>query len=326
MRDKIIKILKHAGKNGVLQEDFTHIHGISKSTVSTILSKLEGEKLIYRKRVAGKSNRVWHIHYSPFPISGIVRVGILKAIEYPAIFLAAKDSDDQKIIIRIYKNAFSLTKDLAEGYLEAGCSPLITQSMFALVYRSIRIVAGCGFRGGGIVTRVSNPQRFGSSELSTMEYMLRKFAEAKEIDAQIQYFQSPEAMIKSLNRGEVDALAIWEPYLTILSEKYKVLRFDSEFGEYPCCTLSINTRVEDKKEIRNFISRYKNAVNSLPKRRDVAISIESRTLRIKKSDIEKAFDGYTYNWRLDLEYAGQILEDFGIKLTDESKKRIFRLV
>ena len=326
MQEKIIRILLNAGKNGVLQEEFTKKYGISKSTVSTGLSKLEEERKIVRKRIAGRSYRVWHVKYSPFPIKGILRVGIGKAIEYPAVLLAYKDLKYPKIELKIYKSAFNLTKDLANGYLDVGCSPLITQVLFALVYRNIKIRAGCGFRGGGIVLRTLNPRVFGSSELSTMEFSLRSYLEKKEIEAQIRYFPSPEKMIKALKNGDVEAIAIWEPFLTELSENYKVVRFEELFGRYPCCTLASNIQAENSKELQEFLNVYKSATENLEERKQEAILMQAKFLKIKKESIEKAFGGFDYDWKLDMSVASKFLEDFGIKLTNASKARIFNLL
>jgi len=321
-----MRILLSAGKNGVLQEELTKKYGISKSTVSTIISKFEKERKIVRKRVAGRSYRVWHIKYSPFPIKGVLRVGIGRAIEYPAVLLAYKDLNYPEIKLKIYKSAFALTKDLAEGYLDVGCSPLITQVIFALVYRNIKIRAGCGFRGGGIVLRVQNPKIFGSSELSTMEFSLRSYIEKKNIEAQIRYFSSPDKMIKALKNGDVEAIAIWEPFLTELSRNYSVMRFEELFGRYPCCTLAYNVQVEGSKELKEFIDAYRNAAEHLEERKKEAISLQSKFLRFKRERIEKAFNGFDYDWKLDMDVASKYLEDFGIKLTNASKARIFNLL
>ncbi len=326
MREKILKILLNAGKNGILQEDFTKKYGISKSTVSTIISRFEKEKIIVRKRIAGKSYRIWHVKYSPFPIGGILRVGIGKATEYPAVLLAYKDLKFPKINLKIYKSAFALTKDLAEGYLDVGCSPLITQVLFALVYRNIKIRAGCGFRGGAIISRVQNPIIFGSSELSTMEFSLRSFIEKKGIHAQIRYFSSPIKMINALEKGDVDAIAIWEPFVTDLSQKYRVTRLENILGRYPCCTLASNIQVEDWKELQEFLKAYKRSVEELPLRKNEAISLQSKILRIGKERIKRAFDGFDYDWKLNMNVASHFLENFGIKLTDASKARIFKLL
>ena len=326
MQEKIIRILLNAGKNGVLQEEFTKKYGISKSTVSTILSKFEDEGKIVRKRVAGKSYRVWHVKYSPFPIKNVLRVGILKATEYPAVLLAYKDLDYPKIELKIYKNAFTLTKDLAEGYLDVGCSPLITQVLFALVYRNIKIRAGCGFRGGGIVSRVTTPRVFGSSELSTMEFSLRSYIERMGIKAQIRYFPSPKKMVKALEKGDVEAIAIWEPFLSDLSQNYKITRFEEIFGRYPCCTLASNIQAENSRELKEFLNAYKIATEQIEERKEEAISLQAKFLRIKKERIERAFEGFDYDWKLDMGVASKFLEDFGIKLTNASKARIFNLL
>ncbi len=326
MQEKIIRILLNAGKNGVLQEEFTKKYGISKSTASTILSKLEDEGKIVRKRVAGKSYRVWHVKYSPFPIRNVLRVGIGKATEYPAVLLAYKDLDYPKIELKIYKSAFTLTKDLAEGYLDVGCSPLITQVLFALVYRNIKIRAGCGFRGGGIASRVANPRIFGSSELSTMEFSLRNYIEKRGIEAQIRYFPSPDKMVKALENGDVEAIAIWEPFLSELSQNYKITRFEEIFGRYPCCTLASNIQAENSRELKEFLNAYKIATEQIEERREEAISLQAKFLRIKKERIERAFNGFDYDWKLDMDIASKFLEDFGIKLTNASKARIFNLL
>ncbi|NPA75557.1 MAG: transcriptional regulator [Euryarchaeota archaeon] len=323
MRDTILKILKKAGRRGILQESFTREHGISKSTVSTVLSALEEESLVVRKRVAGRSYMVWHVDFAPGPVRGMVRVGILKAIEYPGVLLAASDMKNVKL--KVYTNAFKLTRDLAEGYIDVGCSPLITQTLFALVHRSIHINGGCGFNGGGVVFRKGKPERFGSTELSTMEFSLRRFMELRGMDGEILYFSRVEEMKRAIEAGTVDAVAIWEPYLTELSEKYSVVRFEEVFGEYPCCTIASSVKSERRKEHREFLEAYRRAVDSIDSRVDEVIALESKLLRLSRRAIRRAFHGYKYSWHLDRELAMKTLEDYGIKLTEESVSKVFNL-
>ena len=323
MRNEIMKIITRSGKDGILQEELTKKYGISKSTVSTVLSKLEKDRKIIRRRVAGKSYRVWDVDFSPFPIDGILRIGILKATEYPSIFILGEEMQGLKI--RVYENAFSLTKDLAEGFLDLGCSPLITQVLFSLVYRSIRINAGCGFNGGGIVKR-KTPKIFGSSELSTMEFSLRRYMEEEKINGEIRYSPSPEKMIESLRNGAVDAIAIWEPYLSKLEKEYEIIRFENIFGDYPCCTLASNIRIEESEKFREFLENYKRVVDSIEERKEKAVELQNKYLGFSKEDVENAFYGYKYNWKLNLRDAINRLEEFGIKLTAESRNRIFNLL
>ncbi len=326
MRKKILSIVRKSGKSGILQEEITKKYRISKSTVSTVLSKLERDGEVVRKRIAGRSYLIWHVDFSPFPVDGMLRVGILKAIEYPAIFLTREDLDHPQIRIKVYPDAFSLTRDMAEGYIDAGCSPLITQVLFSLVYRSIEINAGCGFNGGGVITGNRKPKIFGSSELSTMEFALRRFMEMMGISGEIRYFYSVEKMQDALKRGMVDGIAIWEPYLTDLSPKYKIIKFEEIFGRYPCCTLGSHRPISERREFTEFLKAYKKAMKQLPERQMEAISLESKALNIPQKLIEKAFNGYSYAWKLDENLALKTLEIYGIKLTDEARARIFNLL
>ncbi len=325
MKEKILQVVEKSGKSGVLQCDLTRIYGFSKSTVSTVLKELEASGEIVRRRVAGKSYRIWGIMNSPFSVKGVLRVGILKAIEYPSILLTRETCKNIRIHIKIYNSAFSLTKDLAEGYLDAGCSPLITQTLFALVYRTIRINAGCGYNGGGIIFR-RNAKIFGSSELSTMEYNLRRYMERENIEGEIRYFSSPQKMMRALSTGDVDAIAIWEPYLTKLSKKYRSMRFEDVFGDYPCCTLASNKRVGDTNEFRVFMDCYKSSFGEIENRREELIEMEARMFQLPKRDVREAFNGFKYSYKLSLEDALSLLQEFGLHLGNEITKEIFHLL
>lgn len=325
MKERILREIRKAGKNGILQGELTKLYSFSKSTVSTVLKTLEEEGEIVRVHVAGKSRRIWGVENSPFPVKGHLRIGILKAIEYPAVLLAYLDCREIKVHLRLYNSAFSLTRDLAEGYLDAGCSPLITQTLFALVYRTIRINAGCGYNGGGIVFGKPG-EVFGSSELSSMEYNLHRYMDFKGMRGVIRHFPSPQRMIKALERGEINAIAIWEPYLTKLAEKYRIVRFEEMFGEYPCCTLASNTRMENVEEYKTFLRRYIDAFAEIESRKDELISLESQLFKIPKRDIARAFHGFRYDYRLPRELALSTLENFGLRLGRELEERVFNLI
>jgi predicted transcriptional regulator len=324
MRDKILKILEEQGRNGILQEEFTRNFHISKSTVSTVLSTLEKEGKVVRKRVAGRSHMVWLTRYAPGPVNGLLRIGILNAIEYPGAILAAREIRGSQIYV--YPDAFSLTRDLAEGYLDVSCSPLITQVLFALTQRSIKINAGCGYNGGGIVIRKRNPVIFGSTELSTMEFSLRRYMEHTGIKGAIRYFQNADSLLSALKRGMVDAIGIWEPYLTELESQMHTVRFSALFGDYPCCTLASNINSMERDIHKNFLERYRDAVEHLPERREEAIAAESEILNMDEDRIRKAFHGFKYSWKLDIDEAVKVLEYYGLKLTEESLARVFSLL
>ncbi|MEM2070425.1 MAG: MarR family transcriptional regulator, partial [Archaeoglobaceae archaeon] len=95
----ILELTKESKSDGVLQSQISEKLKISKSTVSELISKLESEKMVVRKLVSGKAFRVWHVEYAPFPIKGLIRVGILKASEYPKVVSAV---EKLKGILKIY--------------------------------------------------------------------------------------------------------------------------------------------------------------------------------------------------------------------------------
>lgn len=75
--------------------------------------------------------------------------------------------------------------------------PLFTQVLFALLTKNLKIVAGCGFGGSGVVVRegLKTGIKIGSSELSTMETMLKLFLEKHNLIERVRWFIS-----KSLRR------------------------------------------------------------------------------------------------------------------------------
>ncbi|NJE77499.1 hypothetical protein E3E37_11305, partial [Thermococcus sp. ES12] len=129
-----------------------------------------------------KAYRIWIIDEAPFPVKGTLRLGLLRAVEYPHALLTAHDLKEKyNVRVLIYDSALELTNALAIGKVDLACSPLITQILYALLMKSIKIVSGCGFAGSGLVMRgeLKEGRTIASSELSTMETMLKQFLERK---------------------------------------------------------------------------------------------------------------------------------------------------
>lgn len=231
--EKIKEILERSGEEGILQSQISTLTGLSKSTVSETLSALEEKKEIVRKKVSGKSFRVWLVKYSPEPVKGVARVGILRASEYPRVIRASKKLNAH---IRVYGSSIELTKDLVHGIVDIAASPFITQAFFGILMKNITIVRKVAMNGSGLVFSGIESDYWGCSEFSTMERNLRKYNELKGLKGKIRYFRSPESMIKSL--GELKAIAIWEPYFTMLEGKKEL--FSEQLGDYLCCTLAVS--------------------------------------------------------------------------------------
>ncbi len=230
---RIKALLESAGEEGVLQSEIHEKLGLSKSTVSEILSWLEVEKEVVRKKVSGRSYRVWLSKYSPEPVEGLLRVGILKASEYPKVVAAA---DKVGAILRVYDSSIDLTKDLVHGHVDMAASPFVTQAFFGVLMKTIKIIRKVAMNGSGIVFSESESKWWGCSEFSTMERNLRRYMEVKSLEGNIRYFKSPESMINSLD--ELRGIAIWEPYFTMIEGKKEP--FNEVLGDFICCTLAVN--------------------------------------------------------------------------------------
>lgn len=230
---RIKALLESAGEEGVLQSEIHEKLGLSKSTVSEILSWLEVEKEVVRKKVSGRSYRVWLSKYSPEPVEGLLRVGILKASEYPKVVAAA---DKVGAILRVYDSSIDLTKDLVHGHVDMAASPFVTQAFFGVLMKTIKIIRKVAMNGSGIVFSESESKWWGCSEFSTMERNLRRYMEVKSLEGNIRYFKSPESMINSLD--ELRGIAIWEPYFTMIEGRKEP--FNEVLGNFTCCTLAVN--------------------------------------------------------------------------------------
>ncbi len=231
---KIKSLLESVREEGILQSEIPQITGLSKSTVSETLSLLQERGEVIRKKVSGKSYRVWLVKYSPMPVRGAVRIGILRASEYPKVVAAG---EKLKAHMRVYGSSIDLTKDLVHGYIDIAASPFITQAFFGVLMKNIKIVRKVAMNGSGIVFSNTDSEYWGCSEFSTMERNLRKYLKMEGLEGKIRYFRSPDSMIKSLS--ELRGIAIWEPYFTMLENRKK--RFDELIGDYLCCTLAVNT-------------------------------------------------------------------------------------
>uniref|UniRef100_A0A7C2NCY6 Transcriptional regulator n=1 Tax=Archaeoglobus fulgidus TaxID=2234 RepID=A0A7C2NCY6_ARCFL len=252
--EKIKHVLERAGEEGILQSEISSLTGLSKSTVSETLSGLEDAKEIVRKKVSGKSYRVWLVKYSPEPVRGVARIGILRASEYPRVVKASKK---QNSYMRVYESSIEITKDLVHGVIDIAASPFITQAFFGILMKNITIVRKVALNGGGLVFSNSEAEYWGCSEFSTMERNLRKYFDLRGIKGRIRYFRSPENMIRSL--AELRAIAIWEPYFTILEGRKEL--FSEQVGDYLCCTLAVNNSFAECNPdlLENFLKDFDRA-------------------------------------------------------------------
>ncbi len=327
-KKRIIDLLIKSGGEGVLQSEIPRKLDLSKSTVSEILSDLENEGIVVREKAAGKSYRVWFFKFAPKPIEGVIRIGVLRASEYPHALMAAEKLEDVKVCVEVFDDAQELTKTLSMSQLDVGFSPFITQTLFALLLKSIKIHCIAAYNGSGVALKKSleKSRAFATSELSAMESNLKLFLEQSGFnltELTFKYFSSPEDMIEKFAGCEVDALAIWEPYFTALRSKYKCIEFREVIGDFPCCSLASNIQFykRNKSILKDYLDGLKSSVEEIEERKDYAAELVAKKMGFDEKLVMKSFDSYIFSASLsrdDFEY----LEKYGLKLTKESMKNI----
>ncbi|MEM0174313.1 MAG: MarR family transcriptional regulator [Sulfolobaceae archaeon] len=276
-RDKILSILREY--NEIYQSELVKISGLSKSRVSEVLSELEKKGLIKKVKVMGR-------HYKIIPINNkIIKIGIIRAAEYPFIVPLYKrllyKNYNPKIII--FDDGLELTKALALGEIDIGVSPIITQLIFSKIF-DIKIITSYSKGGSGVVGL--DTEIIGSTPISSMEV----FTISKFHDAEIKTYKTPIRLIEALERKEVNSIAIWEPYLSLLLKKgYRLLH---KFDEINCCSIAINPRKVNEdilvKEIEESFTEFKN--NSERWIEDYANILNINTDLLKESIKNYKFD------------------------------------
>ncbi len=333
-RNDVLDLLRSRGSEGILQGEIPAVLKYSRSTISETLAKMLRNGEIFRKRVGRKAYRVWLSDYAPFPIRNLIRVAILRAVEYPHVILTVEDlrRSGVNVRLRVFDSALEATMALAAGYIDLACTPLITQTFCALLLRSIEIVAGCGFSGSGLVAKSEKFEElvYGCSELSTMEMNLKVFLESRGIDpssVELRYFKDPDRMVKSFVRGEVSAISIWEPYLSLFRGKFQVYDFEEFFGRFPCCTLAVSKKFAkaNGRVFRRFLKVYRENTDGLEKRREEAVRLMAETLGIPETLVNLSFGKFGYDYRLTKNECLKTLRRFGVVLTKPALEEILRL-
>jgi predicted transcriptional regulator len=311
---KIVKLLDEVGEKGILQSEIPRILNLSKSTVSEILSSLETEEKIIRKSVSARSYRVWKVEYFPTPHPNLLRLGILKSSEYAYLIIAALE---KRAIIKIFNDPIDLTKALSQGKIDMAASPILTQVIMGILMKNFRIVRIIAKNGSGIVFSDCHNGIFGTTEMSTMDRNLRKFLSMYH--GKVHYFNSPENMIKSLKEREIEGLAIWEPYLSMLKEQgFKVKYFKDIVGEFICCSLAVNidSLSINGDRIREFLAYYDKICNKKLRKKDYNVLAE--ILKFNSNLIEKSVKSYSFCPKSDVNEIKFYIRDSGIDLSDES--------
>ena len=294
-KDLIISILKERGP--LPQNELLKLSKISKSRLSEILSELEKEGIINRRKILGKNLEV------SLSSSKFLRLGIIRAAEYPFIIPFMKKLEEAGFItsIKIYNNGLDLTRDLVNGKIDLGFSPIITQMVFLTIFNNIKILAGGAKGGGGIAGKVCG--KIASTVMSSMEIWAYK--EIRDKHVELIPSNNPDEMINYLERGIVDGIAMWEPYLSILEKKgYKLNRFTP----LHCCTLAVREGIDEEK-IRKI---YENSFAIFKSSIDRWVSAYSNLLNYDYNILKEATKNYEFDPYLDLKEFKNTLKNLGV--------------
>ncbi len=303
LEDRIIRLLEERRFDGILQAELPELLNASKSRISEVLTNLELEGVIVRKKEAGKNLKVWLKEYS----EGSTKVGVLKAVEYAKLVSSGEYS------FIIYRNAIDLTRDLALGKIDIGASPLATQILFGVMMKTIKIRCVVAENGSGVVFGESDNGIFATTEMSAMEMNLRAVRD-RFIIRGFRYCQSPECLISSLS--EVEGIAIWEPYFSSLDREK--IPFRELEGDYPCCTLAFNTEYlrRNSEASEKFVQDFERA--------EINVKKVASLFKFEENDVRKSLRSYRFNPEYGLADIAEYMKRGGIEISTESLSAVFQ--
>ncbi|MVT14715.1 MAG: winged helix-turn-helix transcriptional regulator [Euryarchaeota archaeon] len=302
IKNKIIEILF---QGEITQRELRERLGISKSYLSEILKSMEDKGTIIRKKIT-KRTIVVGLNKKKF-----LRIGILKASEYAAVFLSSKEIKEFSVHIIIYNNSLEEMRDLLTEKIDIAFAPAITGLIFHMVDNDVVMISACSRGGSGVIYRDERIDYLGSTFLSTMDIISRQFSDKK---VRIKYFSSPEEILNSYYRGDVQAISIWEPYFSIVEEGKKI-QFSKDII---CCGLITLKKNIDERILKfNEVFNYESNNLREGKNREEASKMISQRLNIDYEIILKSLDSYIFETKIDEEDIKKITNIIGMNLNEE---------
>ncbi|MGC9122663.1 MAG: MarR family transcriptional regulator [Thermoplasmata archaeon] len=298
IEQKILDILDN--EKEITQTELRKRLGISRSYLSEILSDMEIKRYIEKEKISERTVII-KINKEKY-----LKIGLLKSTEYAAAVLAANEMEEYITKIYLYDNALQEMEDFIKGNLDIVFVPIITGFIFHMMDERIVLLSSCARGGSGILYSVKKGP-IGSTMLSTMDFQakLRK----NEFEP-IVYYESPESMITSLKNNQVNAIMIWEPFISLLKNEYNV---DMNEKEYCCGIISFKNSLS--KKYFDFITHFKKKTEDLAngKRWDEAAKYMSKLLNMDENIIKESFRSYIFEWKIEVADIERIIKNFGIE-------------
>ena len=284
------------------QRELRDLLGISKSYLSEKLKEMEINGLIKRKEISKRTVLVSLNH------DKILKIGVLKASEYAAVFLTAQELRDYYVMIKIYDNGLQELRDLLLKKIDVAFAPVVTGFIMHFIDKRIKLVSFCAKGGSGIVHR-GKINKIGSTLFSTMDLNTRVYLNYDVKN--IKYFDSPEKLIEAYRGKTVDAITIWEPYLSSIEGEKEIVGKDSV-----CCGSLI---MDFNKKVEDFLDTYIKNTEALMKGEKIKDAVRATSLYLKFDEkiIEKSLKSYEFLWRIDKNEIKKNLENMKIIVPDE---------
>ncbi len=206
------------------------LSGISKSWAWKLAVRLREEGIITLERRGG----VVILRPGPSSFRRILRIGILRASEYPYIIPLARrlEALSSRVDIVVYDEAYRLASDLAVGRLHLGMAPAVTLLSFNRLTNGLLGIAAGGSRGGVGIVEANTGEGHATTMASTMELC----AEKSRLPHPRVYARSGRELLELLGRRTRYSV-VWEPYLYQAKRLgYRVEECDLPF----CCLLGAN--------------------------------------------------------------------------------------
>ena len=327
LREKILILLKEHPK-GLRQADIARALNASRSRVSEIVRELESRGLVERVIEEG----VTRIVLAETPEARrsrqpkIIRLGIIWSSEYPFITPFAKKLRDglgYELEVIVYSNGLDATWDLVSGKIDLALTPMITQLLYASLTNRLRIIGGGASGGASIIYNPRGREGYGAStRASTMDLCLtRGWKLMGREEVQREYASSGRELLEKILRGEVEAVAIWEPLASKLKSRgYREIVSCNELEVNHCCTLASNTLIDD--ELSAKISRiYREALREFTRDPDRWLEWYSAKTGISVDSLKHDIRHYVFKEYVEVEKSVKIIRDTGLKIPNPSLLR-----
>ncbi len=284
---RILELLDHYGS--LTLSEIVEETGYSRSWAWKIVRRLEKRGIVSVARRGGIL-RVTMATRNP-SVTGVLRIGILRAAEYPYIVELARRLRSRwaRVDVLVYDDPYLLQNLLSSGRVHVAMLPAVTALLAYRITRgAVRIIGG-GSGGGAAIIENTSADRPGHA--TTMASSMELCVEKTGLEPPRVYARSGEEILRLVAGGAVRAGAVWYPYAEIA--RRKGLRVEPCELE-TCCVMAAHASVEDKFEL---ISREMAESVSWARRRlrsSILVSSLARLIGMPRELVGASLETYTF--------------------------------